>query len=412
MKMKKIMLGAAAFLLAAAMGLAGCSKEEGYRSIQVYEISGSATIERENVGSMDAYENLNLLSGDWMGVAEKSYTRLKVDDDKYLFIEEGSELSIIATGSEKDAKTNIQLEKGAVTVEVQNKLADNASFEVTTPNSVMAIRGTVVRIATDVDEKGKLITVISVLEGSASIQKIDENGVVSEEQTVDYGKEAVIYENEEKDVVIVVSNEIDMSTIPVETIEFLKEIAEERRELSVTIDEIQQMIEEKKEEQTQGNTEVVDSTENHLEENDSETNNSENTSEQGEKSPKNTETSSSENNEEDDDRDFVLIQPSVPEDSTPSDSETPDSETSDSETSDSETPDSETSDSETASPDTPAEKQTFTVTFKYQGEVFGIQTVEEGQTAAEPILRPAPTGRWNFDFNTVITADTVIEYVE
>lgn len=397
MKMKKIMLGAAAFLLAAAMGLAGCSKEEGYRSIQVYEISGSATIERENVGSMDAYENLNLLSGDWMGVAEKSYTRLKVDDDKYLFIEEGSELSIIATGSEKDAKTNIQLEKGAVTVEVQNKLADNASFEVTTPNSVMAIRGTVVRIATDVDEKGKLITVISVLEGSASIQKIDENGVVSEEQTVDYGKEAVIYENEEKDVVIVVSNEIDMSTIPVETIEFLKEIAEERRELSVTIDEIQQMIEEKKEEQTQGNTEVVDSTENHLEENDSETNNSENTSEQGEKSPKNTETSSSENNEEDDDRDFVLIQPSVPEDSTPSDSETPDS---------------ETSDSETASPDTPAEKQTFTVTFKYQGEVFGIQTVEEGQTAAEPILRPAPTGRWNFDFNTAITADTVIEYVE
>ena len=63
---------------------------------------------------MDAYENLNLISGDWLNVLQESFMRLKMDQDKYLFIEEQSELSIIATGSEKDAKTNIQLEKGIV----------------------------------------------------------------------------------------------------------------------------------------------------------------------------------------------------------------------------------------------------------------------------------------------------------
>ena len=33
------------------------SKEEGYRSIQVYQVNGDVTLERENVGLMDAYEN-------------------------------------------------------------------------------------------------------------------------------------------------------------------------------------------------------------------------------------------------------------------------------------------------------------------------------------------------------------------
>ena len=36
-------------------------KEDGYRSIQVYQVNGDVTLERENVGIMEAYENLVLI---------------------------------------------------------------------------------------------------------------------------------------------------------------------------------------------------------------------------------------------------------------------------------------------------------------------------------------------------------------
>lgn len=392
MKKKINILCTAAVFFAFIMGLTGCSKEEGYRNIQVYEINGSAIIERENVGSMDAYENLNLLSGDWLGVAEKSYTRLKVDEDKYLFIEEESELNIVATGSQKDAKTNIQLQKGAVTVEVQNKLAEGASFEVTTPNSVMAIRGTVVRIVASVDEKGKPITIITVLEGEAALKKIDESGKAVEEVVIEQGKEAIVYENEEADIVIVLSDEIDMSTIPAETWDFIKEIAEERRELSITLDEINQIIEEKKAEET--GTEGETSTEDFIDEEDVPEGNTQEEDEKG---------------EEDNAKDKVAgIEPLKPQ-KTPETQKNPQE--------DDNIPvfpwfPSPEPDNEPTEPVIPSVKPAFRVTFQYQGNVFGTQIVQEGNTAVEPLLRPAPTGGWNFDFNTAITADTVIEYVE
>ena len=43
-------------------------KNEAYRSIMVYQINGNATITRERVGEMAAYENLMLQSGDMVAV--------------------------------------------------------------------------------------------------------------------------------------------------------------------------------------------------------------------------------------------------------------------------------------------------------------------------------------------------------
>ena len=40
------------------------NREETFRSIMVYDVEGSAVIERESVGAMDAAENLYLESGD------------------------------------------------------------------------------------------------------------------------------------------------------------------------------------------------------------------------------------------------------------------------------------------------------------------------------------------------------------
>lgn len=82
-------------------------KEDSYRSIQIYELDGAATIEREGIGTIDAVENLYLESGDRITVPAGSFMRLKLDDDKYIMVEEDTILSIVAEGNEKDSRTSI-----------------------------------------------------------------------------------------------------------------------------------------------------------------------------------------------------------------------------------------------------------------------------------------------------------------
>ena len=51
-----------------------------------------------------------------------------------------------------------------------------------------------------------------------------------------------------------------------------------------------------------------------------------------------------------------------------------------------------------------------TVTFTYNGKVFGTQTVTRGDKATEPTLAPAATGSWNWDFSKPVNSDTTIEW--
>ena len=278
------------------------NKEEGYRSIKVHEVSGSVTLEQENVGTMEAYENLNLISGDKLQTLVESYVRLKMDEDKYVLVEQESKLQIYATGNTENSTTDIRLDSGAITVEVENKLNDDSSFEVTTPNAVMAIRGTVFRVTTDVDENGNPITRVTIFDGKVAVQKIEEDGTLSEEVIVESGKEALIYE-ENNEEIIVILDEIDVSQLPLEVLEFLKEIAEDGEELSISLDEIEELIEA-------------------------------------------------------------------------------------------------------------IENPVYTVTFMYNGQVFGTQKVNEGELVTKPTLKPAPTGNWNYDFGEPITEDTTIEFIE
>ncbi len=52
----------------------------------------------------------------------------------------------------------------------------------------------------------------------------------------------------------------------------------------------------------------------------------------------------------------------------------------------------------------------YYVNFTYNGQVFGTQTVNKGELAQIPSLSPAPSGSWEFDFNTPIEHDTTIEW--
>ena len=54
--------------------------------------------------------------------------------------------------------------------------------------------------------------------------------------------------------------------------------------------------------------------------------------------------------------------------------------------------------------------KSYTVTFRYNGQTFGTQTVRRGDKAVQPALQPAAKGAWDFDFTKPITADTVIDW--
>ena len=302
MNLKVIIPVAVVIIVGIIVGVLFFGKEDGYRLIQVYQVDGTATIERESIGSMDAYENLNLLSRDWVKTLTESFLRLKLDEDKYALVEEDTVLEIYATGNESSSKTDIRLEKGAITVEVENKLNDESSFEVTTPNSVMAIRGTVFRITAGLDEAGNPITQITVFEGTVTVRKMNEDGTLSEETAIESGKEALIYKENEEEVLVIL-DEINTDEIPLEVLEFLGEVIDGGHEIIYTEEEIIELIE--------GKT-----------------------------------------------------------------------------------------------------NQEYTVTFMYNGSVFGTQEVKNGELASKPTLMPAPSGSWNYDFNTPITQDTVIEFVE
>ena len=280
--------------------------DEGYRSIQVYQVNGEVTLERENIGVMDAYENLNLISGDALETFIESFSRLKLDDDKYVLVEQDSKIEIYATGDKENSKTDIRLDKGSITVEVENKLNDDSSFEVTTPNSVMAIRGTVFRITVDADENGDPITRIAIFEGAVTVQKKAEDGTLSEETRIESGKEAIIYKDNNEEVLDIL-DEIDETLLPKEVLEFLQEEAvRDNHEIIYSDDKITELLEKLE------NEEVA----------------------------------------------------------------------------------------------------VYTVTFMYNGTVFGTQGVKEGEFASKPKLSPAPSGSWNYDFSKPITKDTVIEFVE
>ncbi len=44
----------------------------------------------------------------------------------------------------------------------------------------------------------------------------------------------------------------------------------------------------------------------------------------------------------------------------------------------------------------------------YEGKVFATQTVKSGEKVAAPVLAPAQSGAWDFDFGTKIEANVTV----
>ena len=334
--------------------IAGCSKEEAYRQIKVYEIDGSATVTREGTGEVEPYVNMMLQNKDKAETATASYVQLQLDGDKYVLMEPSTKIELEATGDSVDSKTKISLTQGAIVNKIEKALSEDSTYEVTTPNSTMAVRGTTFRVEVDYDENGESYTALEVCEGKVECRLIAPDGTVSKEPVlVEAGERVKIRGTSEISEYLGDKEEFDYDAFKEKVLWFIG------------------FVEEETETETEMETEAVIETE--------------------------TETQETESEEP---------EPVVPEPKVEPESEEDASADEDSGSTDS--GDSGSTDTGTSTPTTPAK---YTVTFKDSaGNVFATQTVTSGGTATEPILSPEAAGAWNFDFSTAITADTEISW--
>lgn len=366
LKIRAVLIGlaaVAAVILFAVVFL--FQKTDSYRSILIYQLKGTAEIEREGDRTIRAAENIYLESGDRTTVGEESSMRLKLDSDKYVMVEGNSIFSIKAAGSETDSETTIELEQGAITNEIQNKLNENSTYEIDSPNSIMAVRGTIFRVEGYVDETGKICTKVSTFGGKVAFQPKSPDGTLGEEIMIEAGKEVIVGSDSEGVVYLKELSDIDYSDLSLQTLSYLQELAENGTSFpGISQDDLQALI------QKQEDSETYDEEDDYIEDapldedmDDSDTDNSgvgEGAEEQTPQTPQS--------------RNIRNLSPTL------------------------QTPQAQT-------------PQEYTVTFLYQGQLFATQTVKSGQKAQEPELSPAGLGKWDFDFSQTISDDTVITWI-
>ena len=366
-----IVMMALLFLAVIASGC-GKKKEEAYRNIKVMSINGSATVERASVGTLDAYADMKLENGDRLSVDGSSSLTLSMDDDKYAMLEPGSSLTLEADGTKENSRTVIHLEAGAVMNYLSQKLNEGSSYEVTVPNSTMAVRGTVFRVAIVYDENGDSYTTVQVFDGIVGCRLVFPDGTISEEEVqLAPGKEVLIHgDTSISEYVGDKGHDIDYTTLNREALEFLLFCIDDGADLCIPREEVEELLrrldqpEEEPEEQEEA--------------------------EEPEKEVK---------------KPVVIETPSSSGGSSETSKDSPDN--------DGNQKSHHSSKKKPSSSDntTNEETKTYTVTFQTaSGDVFCTQTVEDGKTASKPKLQPSASGSWNYDFTKAVTENIIIKW--
>lgn len=143
-------------------------KPEGYRTISVEEVNGTCLIQNDS-GDENAYKGMHLHSGDDVSVAESSDLTMLLDMDKYVYADENTHFWLSADGNGQTGKPRIYLDEGSELNWLKTELKENESYEVDTPNSTMAVRGTIFRVSVSCDDNGLTWTSVDVFKGQVQI---------------------------------------------------------------------------------------------------------------------------------------------------------------------------------------------------------------------------------------------------
>ncbi|MGN0598717.1 MAG: InlB B-repeat-containing protein [Oscillospiraceae bacterium] len=159
-----------------AVVLVNASKADTYRVLKVFELTGSAIVTRQGTGDIDAYVGMNLESGDMLTVCDGSVMRVSMDGDKYVLLDEGTVLELVAEGTRADSRTSINLKEGTILNELTTSLSANSSYEISTPKATMAVRGTSFMVSVEQNEDGSYNIRTNTFHGKVEVMLLDSEG--------------------------------------------------------------------------------------------------------------------------------------------------------------------------------------------------------------------------------------------
>ncbi|MCI9418877.1 MAG: hypothetical protein HFG32_02530 [Eubacterium sp.] len=435
--------------IAAVMIVTRNGEKEDYRDISVFDLSASATVTRDGT-TLDAYSGMKLMSGDDVKVGDDGYICLLLDGDKYVTLETGTEIRLNASGNKENSKTTIELVQGAVLNELDSKLNNDSSYELSTPVSVMAVRGTVFRVALKSEGEANTADVM-VFDGKVAAAAVLADGTVSsEENMVAAGKAANFHKADANSDPEYTPAEISYEDLPADTLAAILKICESGRipNLSVSKEDLQQLIKDK--ESGDSDDQQANSADDPASSDPASDPSAADTTEPDEDADSADDDGNTNSSEEDDDysdSDSDSDDGTVTNQGTPSDSKAdtktdkksgkksdsksdkksdkkstkkPDNKKKPNTTSVPKPVPQSTSDPANQTPSTSSPNSgntTYTVTFVDPlGRVFGTQSIASGSQAQKPALSPAGGTNWCdaegnvFNFNTAITSDLTLYY--
>ena len=128
---------------------------DAYRVIKIEEHNGEILLQHEEkemtMSENNQYCGMNLQSGDVVTTYDAAHMVLLLDSDKYVYADENSCFSVMTADNEENRKIKINLEYGKALCEIENKLSEEATFEVETPNATASVRGTIFGVYYDVE---------------------------------------------------------------------------------------------------------------------------------------------------------------------------------------------------------------------------------------------------------------------
>ncbi|MGN0346336.1 MAG: FecR domain-containing protein [Lachnospiraceae bacterium] len=166
------------------------TKSEKYRLIKADSVEGTVYVDRETKEGQEVIEvfhGMQFVDEDRVEVMSDSFLSLLMDEDKHMGAEENTMFRLYADGSEEKGNIRIELISGKALFEIEHKLNEESSFEVTTPNAMLSVRGTKFSVFYDESRKCTIIEVMDGVvlveyeDGSMELQagetlQIDENG--------------------------------------------------------------------------------------------------------------------------------------------------------------------------------------------------------------------------------------------
>ena len=188
-KGKKVLLIAIiAVILVVAAVIATVLLMGGHRVIKVDDMDGQVTLERGSA-EKDIVEGMNLKSKDMITTGEDGLLELLVDTDKHILAKQNTCFEIVSSGNEKKGKLKIKLAYGSSLVEIENKLNENSSVEVETPNASLSVRGTTFEVSYSEEEEN---TIVEVTDGVVEVKVGDEKQKVKAGQIVNVSEEGIV----------------------------------------------------------------------------------------------------------------------------------------------------------------------------------------------------------------------------